>query len=809
MSALASSRKVPAVPARAGRRLRVLYGLLGVLLVGYLVSLLLRRSGAYSSLLDGWSVAGFEVVASVLCIARGLVQRAGRAVPLTLGFGLLSWAIGDLVMTVESLGGATPGSPSLADAFYLLFYPLAYVAIVIVVRGEVRKLSTPSWLDGLIAGLGASAVCAAFAFHGILHSTGERPLATATNLAYPIGDLLLLALVVGGSALLAGRRKTPWLLMGGGIALNAVGDTFNLFQHSIGATHTGSVFNAIAWPTATLMMSVAVWVAPRPSELLAEQRPPGFVLPELAGICALAILVVGGLHPTGHVALALAGATLLAVGLRVSGSARTLRALSVERHRQSVTDELTGLGNRRQLFQVLDGFFADAASAALPAEHVAFLFIDLNHFKQINDSFGHPAGDELLRQIGPRMRSVLRDSDLAVRFGGDELAVVLISKDADYATWVAERLSAAISEPFVLGSVRASVGAAIGIAFAPADASDSASLVWCADVAMYRAKLSNAPFAVFDHEPDLRGNRLLLAEELRAALADEDQLVLHYQPQLDLQSGEIVAVEALLRWLHPTLGLLPPLTFLPLAEEVGLMQALTTLVLEQALSQCAAWQTAETRLAVSVNVSASNLLDPGFTDLVAALLERHEVRPEALILELTETSVISEFEESRAVIERLRALGVVVSIDDFGAGFTSLAYLNSLAVGELKLDRTFIAGLSGESEDHDNELVRSTIDLGHALGLRVVAEGIEDRATLELLTSFGCDRVQGYLISKPKPANEFAFTTPAGTREPLTRGHGRRFEGVLPATPGVAADGTSERHPLLHRNGGDAGHSFA
>jgi len=274
---------------------------------------------------------------------------------------------------------------------------------------------------------------------------------------------------------------------------------------------------------------------------------------------------------------------------------------------------------------------------------------------------------------------------------------------------------------------------------------------------MYRAKLAGVPFAVYQRDLDKSGNRLLLLEELKVAI-EQHQLVLHYQPQLDLRTGEIVAVEALLRWTHPRLGIVPPLEFLPLAEDAGLMGSITTLVLTDAIAQCAAWWSAGSEVTVSVNISATNLLDPRFTDLVRDLLEVHQVPAKALVLEITETSVISNFARSQQVIQELWDLGIVVSIDDFGAGFTSLAHLSSLAVRELKLDRIFIAGLTARDGGRDLDLVRATIDLGHALGLRIVAEGIEDDATLDLLSDLGCDLGQGYFINMPKPADQLVFT---------------------------------------------------
>jgi diguanylate cyclase (GGDEF)-like protein len=745
------------------------YALMGVLLLGYLAFLIVRGPGRSSQLLDGWLVPGFEMAAAALCIARGLTRRPGRAVALTLGFGLVMWSLGDIALTVESQGGGTPATPSLADVFYLGFYPLAYVAAVIFMRGEVRKLATPSWLDGAVASVGTASVCAAFVFERLLRLTGGNSAATATNLAYPIGDVLLLSLVMGGSTVMSGRRKAPWLLMATGIAVNAAGDTAALFGTSFGASRLGFIFDAMAWPTSMLVLSMAVWLRPRPSNPRTPRKPALFVIPGFSAACALVVLFVGNLHPTSRLALGLATATLLLVGVRLVVSVRGMRSLSQERRHQSVTDELTGLGNRRCLHTVLDAFFADYDVTAARPRSIAFLFLDLNHFKEINDTFGHPVGDKLLKQLGPRLSACLREADLPIRLGGDEFVVVLVDGDADYATAVAQRLTDRLAEPFVLDTVRVHISASIGIALAPTDATDSAGLLWCADVAMYRAKLAGTPFAIYQPDLDRSGNRLLLLDELRTAI-DERQLVLHYQPQLDLRTGEIVAVESLLRWAHPRLGIVPPLEFLSLAEEAGLMGSITTLVLTDALAQCAVWRSAGSPLSVSVNISPTNLLDPRFTDLVRDLLETHQVPAEALVLEITETSVISHFDRSQSVIQELRDHGIVVSIDDFGAGFTSLAHLSSLAVKELKLDRIFIARLADGDGGRALDLVRATIDLGHALGLRIVAEGIEDSATLELLTGLGCDLGQGNFISRPMPADRLTFAPKLASSQPATNG---------------------------------------
>jgi diguanylate cyclase len=734
------------------------YLALSVVLIAYLVWLSIRPASQTSTLVDGWGVSAFELLAAGLCVASGLRRRTGRAVSLILGAALACWALGDVALTIESVHGATPATPSIADAFYLGFFPLAYVALVLFIRGEAGRLTATHWLDAAVAGLGAAALCAAFAFQALEHSVGQRGLAVAVNLAYPVGDVLLLLLVVGGSAALSGRRRVAWRLVAVGIILNVVGDTSNLLQTThflggVGGGQAGTIANQIAWPTSILLMSMAMWIPRRQRSPLSIPRAPGFVLPGLAAASGLTIVYLGTVGHINHIASTLATLTLLLVVIRTGLSIRSLQALTRERQRLAVTDELTGLGNRRHLFEVLETYFATPTSERRP---LAFLFIDLDGFKQVNDSFGHPVGDEILGRVGDRLAASLRDTDLITRLGGDEFAAVLMDAGADEAAQAARRLTAALEKPFAIDALTTRIGASIGIALAQVDAGDGPDLMLCADVAMYRAKLAAVPFALYEHDFDSGTSRLDLADQLHAAI-HSDQLTLHYQPQLDLRGGDTITVEALVRWHHPTLGLITPLNFLPLAEEAGLMSSLTGWVLRRALEQCTEWRAAGHQVRVSVNVSADDLLDPGLLERIGEQLKRSGLPPEALVLEITETTLVSDFEHSRRVLARLHELGVEVSIDDFGAGFTSLAYLSALQVDELKLDRSFITLLAGPERARDVELVRATVHLGHALGLRVVAEGIENAHTVELLRGVGCDVVQGYFIGKPVPPERLAF----------------------------------------------------
>ncbi len=742
-------------PKRPPTPVVIFYGAALVLLGAYGSSLMVRHTGQVWPVIDNQLVDAFEVVLALACFARGLRRADGRGTSLALGAGLLSWALGDVVWTLDS----SAGTPSAADGFYLLFYPLAYLALMLMVRTHVGRAQSSVWLDGTIAGLGAAAVTAAFAFDMILHSVGGSAASVAVNLAYPVGDLILLALAIGAVVMVPGR-PARLLVFAAGCALIAVGDTVYLFQSSAGSYQVGTPVN-LTWPAAIFLMSTSVWLptSARSKAPIAE-RMPRFVVPGLASAAGLVILMVGDARHVSHVALGLAAATLVAAGARLAFSLRAVRHHTESRRQQAVTDELTGLGNRRQLLNELEGSFLafQEAEAGHDDTRLALLLIDLDHFKEINDSFGHPTGDALLRQIGPRIGAAVRPGDVVARLGGDEFAVLLSGAGAKEATSVARRITSALDDPITVDRASLHVEASIGIAVAPDHATDAAELLRCADVAMYRAKGARSSFDIYEAALDDGADRLRLMEELRVAMTS-GALVLHFQPEIDLRSGEVVAVEALLRWPHPRLGLVPPDHFLPLAEETGLIRRLTEWVLEEAMVACAQWWRAGHPAAVAVNLLATDLLDTSLPDQVTEILSRVGLPPQALVLEITETMVMADMARARRVIKSLSDSGIVVSIDDFGTGFSSLAYLSDLAVGEIKLDKMFTSRLHAREElGRDEAIVRSVIDLGHALGLRVVAEGIERPDLIGFLVKLGCDHGQGFGIQPPCPAAQLDFT---------------------------------------------------
>jgi diguanylate cyclase (GGDEF)-like protein len=412
---------------------------------------------------------------------------------------------------------------------------------------------------------------------------------------------------------------------------------------------------------------------------------------------------------------------------------------------QALSDALTGLPNRTLLLDRAAQAIRQADRELVPA---ALLLIDLDRFKEVNDTLGHHCGDQLLVQVGQRLRAALRGVDTVARLGGDEFAVLLPRiTTGEGAVTVAGKLQAALQEPFTLQGLALEVEASIGLALYPEHGSDPDELLQRADIAMYVAKDTHAGFVLFDRRQDQHSpRRLALLGELRRAIEGR-QLLLHYQPKIDAHSGQVLGVEALVRWQHPTHGLVPPAEFIPLAERTGLIGPLTHYVMDAALHQCRDWRQAGHELPVAVNVSARRLLDLAFPDEVAELLARWEVPARLLVVEITESAIMADPAHAMQILGRLNQMGVGLSIDDFGTGYSSMAYLKSLPVHELKVDRSFVSQMTSNSSDA--VIVRSTVDLGRNLGLRVVAEGVEDQTTLEALDALGCDAVQGYHVSRP------------------------------------------------------------
>jgi len=435
--------------------------------------------------------------------------------------------------------------------------------------------------------------------------------------------------------------------------------------------------------------------------------------------------------------------TYIAIVLDISNRRHYIEQLE----HKTLHDQLTELPNRTLLIDHLSYALGEARR---DATKMSVLMVKALRLREINDLLGHANGDEILKETARCLQTVIRKSDTLARMGSNEFAIVLHETNLDQAQIVARKIQQQFESPVVTGDIQVEIETTIGIALYPDHADNPQGLLQYADIAMQVAKKEPSGISVYNAENDpYSKRRLQLHGALRNAIK-ESSLVLHYQPKLDIATRTIVGVEALARWPHPSEGMIPPNDFIPLIEQSGLIRPFTLWALETAIIQAAQWQRDGYRLSVSVNLSTRNLVDPDLPDLIQQLLERHYLSPDLLTLEITESAVMYRPEFAMGALDKLNTMGVKLSIDDFGTGYSSLSYLRRLPVHELKVDRSFIANIY--ESDCDAMIVNSTIDLAHNLGMTVVAEGIEEKETLELLGAFRCDLAQGYYISRPQPA---------------------------------------------------------
>jgi len=380
--------------------------------------------------------------------------------------------------------------------------------------------------------------------------------------------------------------------------------------------------------------------------------------------------------------------------------------------------------------------------------------MDLDRFKEVNDTFGHHFGDGLLKQVAFRLQNQLHEHDTVARLGGDEFAIVLASAvDANAVAAVARRILNTLQQPFVVEGQVLEVGGSIGIAIYPEHGGDARTLMRCADVAMYSAKQANAGYMFHNQEQEKHSpDELSLVVEMRSAI-QRDEFELYYQPKRHLRSGLMTRAEVLVRWRHPVRGLLAPASFIPIAERTGLIKPMTDWILDRALAQVRSWQDAGAPVHVAVNVSAKSLQDQTLPARVQALLDKWQVDPRFLKIEITESSIMADPAHALAIMSMLQSMGVRLSVDDFGTGYSSLTHLRELPIDEIKIDKSFVLGML--KSDADAAIVRTVIDLAHNLGKQVCAEGVENPETLIRLTEMGCDLAQGYWISRPASAEVF------------------------------------------------------
>ncbi len=751
------------LPRDAGGCIRLLLALEASTLAAYAVLLSVPQIPVSGSVRDVWVGNLVYVWPILVLLVRGWAHPRDRgwswsfaaAVTCFLGANLL------YVLWVDTV--PAPPFPSWADAAYLSTYPFYAIGVVLSMRARIGRLRGSVLLDGLTAGLAAATV-GGLCVLPLAHAFEGGTLQIVVAAAYPVADVALVSMVLGVFAATGGRPGRFYACVAAGLVVFALADVVYAYRIALDSYTVGTPLD-LTWALGVATIAFAVSRAPGQHGPAPSVGVSSLWVTGVSSLAVTAVLAVSSRVQLPLVVVLLATTTLLVSAARTVIAFRRVQDMAAIR-RQAMTDELTGLPNRRALYQHIE----QALAQRRPGRLVGVAMLDLDRFKEVNDSLGHQAGDLLLRSVSARLGDAL---DLHVpgavlaRLGGDEYAVLLPDvADLDSLVRAAEHLEEALTEPVQLeDSVLVHVRASTGLAAAPEHGETRVDMLRCADMAMYAAKRGGTGARLFRAEQSAaNGDRLQLAEDLRRAITS-DQLRVHYQPKVDL-AGSGRAVEALVRWAHPDRGLLAPDAFLPLAEDHRLMPALTRIVLGIALADCAAIRRAGIDLAVSVNLSAADLLDETLPGFVQATLAEHGVPDEALTLEITETTVMSDPLRAQTTLERLHEQGVRLSVDDYGTGHCSLAYLRRLPVQELKLDRSFVTHMS--TEPRDSAIVRSSVDLAHSLGLRMVAEGVEDAGAVDLLIAAGCDVAQGFYFARPMPVDELLSwleARPVGLRD--------------------------------------------
>jgi diguanylate cyclase len=708
-----------------------------------------RPASGYQWFWDGWigNIAGTLPLIPIIMRIRLKPKFRAAWGAMAIGIGLNSLA--NLVYLLHDQNLHPISGPAPSDIAYLLSDLAFIVGVAMMTQASFGRGHLSIRLDGVVAGMASGAAVALLWFEPLLKVNGD-PWQVAVTISYPLCDLILLVLIVAG---LAPRRyRITWStgLLVLGVLWFVVGDVMYLNQTASHSYAQGRPVDG-TWIIAIWLMGIAAWgredrrtLPRRPLNV----APAGIALvPIVFGFLSLALLAV---TMSRHDAPAATDMALGALGVVIVRMALTLRELrrGADNFRDARTDQLTALQNRRAFLEDAE---VKLATAHHP-EHVGVLLVDLDGFKEINDSLGHHCGDELLRIVATRFQRKIANRGSVARLGGDEFASACVVRSSQELVVVAQELAESLSDPISLDGVTVRVGASIGVSISPEHGTTHADLLRSADVAMYEAKRSRSVVCVYHADHDLNSReRLELIDELRTAI-NTRSLTLHYQPTLNLHSETVVGVEALVRWHHPKQGLLQPDSFVPLAERVGLIPQLTRAVLEMAIDEAAHLEHSGHPLQMSVNISRYDLVDEDLPSFIDNLLERHDVPHSRLTLEVTESCIGSDPERAKRSIDELRDRGVRISIDDFGVGYSSMSQLLQLPIDELKIDKSFVLAL--EEDDRARAIISSTVELARALKLVVVAEGAERPSNLNSLAYLGVDIAQGFYIARPLTSEE-------------------------------------------------------
>ena len=724
----------------------------------------------------GWIDDIGEGVAAALAAAACAWTASNTIGGLRLSWLLLSaasasWAVGEGIWCWYELGlNIEVPFPSLADLFFLLAVPLMAGGVLLLAAdfGAVSR-SVRALLDGAIIAGSLLFVSWATALGTVWNSSGEGPFARVVGLAYPLGDVITATVALTSLTRVRGSGRRQLGLLAGGVLSLAVADSMFAYLTQNGTYGNGNWMDT-GWVAGFLLIGLAALSPRRKTNAEPSQKGQStsqLALPYLpvvfAGITAAVEEATG--HSIGGLLFAI-GATTTALVMvrqlqalldnrrlnrRLETTVSELEAREVDLARQAFHDPLTGLVNR-----VL---FADRLEHALERQRrdlgtLAVLLVDLDDFKTVNDTLGHLAGDEVLKQVASRLQSSVRQADTIARIGGDEFALLLENvPTTDHVLGAVDRIRHMLRTPLKVSGNELKASASVGIVLAPGPGPTGEELLRDADIALYEAKYSGKScYRIFESSMlDEVVSRLQLKSELGSLGNHLGQLTLHYQPILSARTGRMTGVEALMRWQHPTRGLLYPTSFIEYAEETGAIIQIGAAAMDMACAQAAAWRDLGIACpTIAVNLSARQLHDKGVVDMVARSLAKYSVPPDDLTIEITESITMKGADQAVERLQQLKDLGVSIAIDDFGTGWSSLSYLRRLPVDFVKFDRSFTADVAS---DQDAAMLISLMNnLAHALGLETVAEGIETSAQLQAVRKLGCDHVQGFHLARPAPA---------------------------------------------------------
>ncbi|OZF33869.1 bifunctional diguanylate cyclase/phosphodiesterase [Rhodococcus sp. 14-2483-1-2] len=672
--------------------------------------------------------------------------------------GVGSWGIGDALIATVQAGGGQVSTFSSSDIFYLLGYLVIAVGFARAADENGLVFGVEELLECLVVAVGFGLATWVF----VISDDAAWSFSSAIELwpatVYLTIDAFLLTLV-GSLYLLTRSTTVPFLAAAAGVVFLVSADFASYAAVNASELYRSTLLNTL-WLAAYVCFGVIALHVPEQAVSRIDRSSPfrfgrarflGLTLAVAVTPLAMAVQLARGIpvQQWGWVIVVSSALVIALVGCRMACFLNTLRLQTAVLEDVARTDAVTGLASRRLLRERLDTMLATRGDS-----DVFTLVVDIDRFAQINETFGYSVGDSVLREIGHRLVASVRSDDLVGRLGGDQFVVAMRRRPARIdVSDTAERLQFAVSRTMFVHDINVALDAAVGIASTEvptASQVDGEAMLQRAHVALTAAKAGHT--RVGRHEPDMdrdRHDQMRLLGELDTAIRDH-QLRVFFQPCLDLESGSVDRVEALLRWQHPREGLIGPSMFLPDAERTGMLPAITALVLDEALAQCSALRRRGVNLSVSVNLSVRNLLDETLTEQVVAALAKYSVPAHALEFEVTETTAMTDPVRSVNALTSLRGLGVTIAIDDYGTGYSSLAYLQTLPVQTLKIDRSFVSKMN--TDETDASIVRSTIDLARSLGVRVMAEGVEDAGTLDALRELGCDGAQGYFLGRPMSA---------------------------------------------------------